>query len=265
MIVKCIGNKGSNLSKKTSSALHDEGAEFQMDIGDSFIVYGINIWVGVVNYLVFDKYRENPFWTPAELFEVVDNRLPPNWYFKYYGEDNRDMDLVSAVWGYKEIALNPDHYFGLIERSLKDIQTFHFRQREIDEFHTKIIDQEELEKKLMEMLLNSSHPIAKILKTQYQHSIVTSRKYSGAGFYTQYKVESGISETPNKSFDIGGVSADIGEVKDALAFRLFIRDGFINWLEGYTFLADFWPESYKDVVLKYDDSELPDYFKIPDR
>jgi hypothetical protein len=125
----------------------------------------------------------------------------------------------------------------------------------------EIQEQEEFEKKIMEMLLNSPHPMAKLLINQYEHSKIKSRNYSGAGFFTYFKVNDGIKEAPKQSFEIGGVYADIGDVNDAMGFMLFIRNGFIDWLEGYTLTIDYWPDSYKDVVeLKYNDERgITDY------
>jgi hypothetical protein len=123
-----------------------------------------------------------------------------------------------------------------------------------------INSQKELEKKIMEMLLTNEHSVAKILKHQYEHSEIKSRKFSGAGFFTKFKIENGIDVAPKKNFEIGGVSADVGDNKGVLGFLLFIRDGYLDWLEGYTMGIDFWPDIYKDVVLKFDDPKgITDY------
>ena len=126
----------------------------------------------------------------------------------------------------------------------------------------EITSQEELEKRIMEMLLTNAHPVAKILMHQYQHSEIKSRRYSGAGFFTDFKVETGVDMAPKNNFEIGGISADIGDNKDVLGFLLFIRDGFIDWLEGYTQGIDNWPDSYEDVVLKFDNQNgVTDYLE----
>jgi hypothetical protein len=133
MKVKAIATLGSDLSRKSLEAFHHPEEEFQLNVGDIYIVYGINIWQGIIHYLTFDKWYNNPFWTPAELFEIIDNRLPSNWYFKFYGyEDNVS---INAVWGYKELALLPEHYDQLIEREGDAIPIFNERRIEIDQFH----------------------------------------------------------------------------------------------------------------------------------
>lgn len=133
MRVKAIATSGNDLTKKSLEAFHDRNEQFQLGIGDIYTVYGINIWRGIVHYLTFDKWYNNPFWHPAELFEIVDNRIPPNWYFNFYGYEDHKIDLVNAVWGYKELALSKEYYFQLIDRD--ELSIFKQRRKEIDEFH----------------------------------------------------------------------------------------------------------------------------------
>jgi hypothetical protein len=142
MRVKAIATSGKNLSNKSLEALHSNDEEFQLNIGDIYTVYGINVWRGIVHYLTFDKWYNNPFWTPAELFEIVDNRLPPDWHFKFYGYEDKHMDLVNAVFGYKELALNPRHYFELINREGDSSLIFKTRKKEIDAFHNNLINEQ---------------------------------------------------------------------------------------------------------------------------
>jgi hypothetical protein len=133
MKVKAIATYGKDLSKKSLEAFHHPEEEFQLNIGDIYTIYGINMCLGVIHYLTFDKWGNAPFWTPAELFEIVDNRLPPEWYYKFYGYD-KDIS-INAVWGYKELVLDPSYYDNLIERRGEAIPIFNKRKSEIDQFH----------------------------------------------------------------------------------------------------------------------------------
>jgi hypothetical protein len=45
------------------------------------------------------------------------------------------MGLVNALWGYKEMALKPEHYVQLIEREPDALSIFDLRRKEIDRFH----------------------------------------------------------------------------------------------------------------------------------
>lgn len=138
MRVKCIANTGKDLPAKTAQALHDEGTAFELDIGAIYTVYGIEIWRGVLNYLTLIPRLDIPTWNPAELFEITDSILPPKWYFKFYGYDNERMDMLSCVWGYKELALDPAHYFGLVEMEPEALYLFRKRREEIDSFGDKL-------------------------------------------------------------------------------------------------------------------------------
>ena len=135
MKVKAIGTSGKDLSRQSLDSFHNVEEQFGLEVGGIYTVYGINIWRGIVHYLTCDELGY-AYWSPAELFEIVDNRIPPDWYFKFYGYEDNDMDQVNAVWGYKELALDPKHYFELILKEGDFINIFNKkRKREIDEFH----------------------------------------------------------------------------------------------------------------------------------
>jgi hypothetical protein len=135
MRVKAIATWGKDLSRKSLESLHHPEENFQLKMYDIYTVYGINVWRDVIHYFTFDENNTTPSWHPADLFEIIDYRLPPEWYFRFYGYENRRNDLVYAVWGYKELALNPEHYFQLIEVIPEAINLFNKRKLEIDKFH----------------------------------------------------------------------------------------------------------------------------------
>ena len=110
----------------------------------------------------------------------------------------------------------------------------------------------EFEKKLMVMLLAGDDPILEGLRYQYDHSVVESRKFTGAGFFTHFKIKNGNIPVANaKSFQITDVGVTLNGVKNAIGVVLFIENGFLSFLEGYTMVLDFWPEQYSNVVLEY--------------
>ena len=110
----------------------------ELHTNNIYTVYGINIWSGIVHYLTFDKWHNVPSWNPAELFVVENNCLPPEWYFMFYGYGDKDIETVSAVWGYKELALSRAHYRELILNESNALEIFSERKKRIDEFHNKI-------------------------------------------------------------------------------------------------------------------------------
>lgn len=116
-----------------------------LHIGKTYYVYGMMLYNGELKYLIVgeyeklegDEFRTPPSWEPAELFEVVDAKIPQEWYFKRSIEvvsKEKLNDPLSATWGYKELALDVSHGDGLMERETKDIKIFLKRKHEIDEW-----------------------------------------------------------------------------------------------------------------------------------
>lgn len=132
MKVKCIANSGKDLSGKSLALGYTVESRFdELKIGESYFVYGMHVYEGMISYLLIDEEINRPFWYPAELFVVSDHRLPVEWYFNYYGD--REDYLVSAVWGYKELALDENHHDGLLEREPEDMKIFFARKKEMEE------------------------------------------------------------------------------------------------------------------------------------
>jgi hypothetical protein len=115
----------------------------------------------------------------------------------------------------------------------------------------------EFEVKLMEMLLSGDDEILNKLMKQYEVAKIVSREFSDAGFYTSFLVEN-ISDLciMNKSFHIGDVDGNIDGIENAVGFVLYVKNGNITLLEGYTNVVDIWPKSYEKIVFSYDSGEI---------
>jgi hypothetical protein len=143
MRVKCVANKGSRLSDISIKTGNTRRSEFPLIIGDIYTVYGVNMWKGTINYLTIDRYLHDfPIWIPAELFEVIDSRLPSDWYFKFYGysESEDENLLLNVICGYKELVMNEGYYTQLINR--EDTWIFNQRRKEIDAFHNNLTNEQ---------------------------------------------------------------------------------------------------------------------------
>jgi hypothetical protein len=132
MKVKCIANMGDGLSKQAIKAGRNLDSVFHLKIGDIYVVYGINLWRNSLNYLTMNQAGTIPIWSPAELFEVVDGKLPPDWYFKYLGHSEQYLD---AAWGYKDLTYNPPHYDGLLGEDKKALEVFFENKKKIDSLY----------------------------------------------------------------------------------------------------------------------------------
>jgi hypothetical protein len=127
MIVRCKANNGLLLKEKTIEAGYSQMSEFSLNIGSDYIVYGLIIWNGVIQYLTMDKHMSVPFWHPAELFEIINKAIPYDWYF-----DSLEETGVQLICGYKELVEDENHFDDLLERKEEAINIFLKRKKEID-------------------------------------------------------------------------------------------------------------------------------------
>jgi hypothetical protein len=112
-------------------------------------------------------------------------------------------------------------------------------------------DLTKLDKEVMNMLLDGDDDVLKSLRRQFQNSKIKKREMTGCGFFLYFEINSNIDELLNgKSFELGDVSAEISGMAHGAGFLLFIRDGYISDLEGFSF-DESWPEQVTDFELSY--------------
>jgi hypothetical protein len=129
MKIKCTATLRKDLSQKTQD-VYLITQDFELPIGKIFTVYAISIWDSVLHYLIVAVNEPKPDWYPADLFTIEDNILPKETYHKYFGA--KDRRGVHALWGYKEMVIDDQHYVDLIEREDKAVEIFLKRKKEID-------------------------------------------------------------------------------------------------------------------------------------
>ncbi|OGX79262.1 MULTISPECIES: hypothetical protein [unclassified Exiguobacterium] len=124
MKVKCKEVTGVNLLPNTIKLGYSIEADFELKINDTYIVYGMSLWGGSLQYLIqVNDY--NPSWFPAELFTVEKHKIPENWSFDFPLINN-----VNAIWGYKELVDGSNHYDDLLEREGEALRIFEKRKKE---------------------------------------------------------------------------------------------------------------------------------------
>ena len=113
-------------------------------------------------------------------------------------------------------------------------------------------DTTDLERAVLEKLLDGEHPVLQALRAQLEVSEVSARTFTGVGFFTTFKVPPQAPAAPVKaaSLAFGDVVATIPGVQHGAGFVLFIKDGRLDTLEGYTYDED-WPESIPAFELDY--------------
>jgi hypothetical protein len=108
-----------------------------------------------------------------------------------------------------------------------------------------------LELDVIRMLLDGDDSVLEILREQLKIATVSERKMTGVGFYANFSIPSTAPRVLERSsFEFGDVVAQIEGVKHGAGFTLFVRDGFLNFLEGYTY-DEPWPERIATYTVSY--------------
>ena len=119
----------------------------------------------------------------------------------------------------------------------------------------------ELEEAVMEMLLAGENPILEGLREQFANAKFEDRELTGVGFFCYFRVPDHAKRlSAETNFVLNDVNAEIPGLKNGAGFLLFIRNGCIQALEGYTVEED-WPETIEGFELHY--HSFPREFEIP--
>jgi hypothetical protein len=109
-----------------------------------------------------------------------------------------------------------------------------------------------LEKDVMLRLLDGENETLSALRKQFGAAEVKSKEYSGAGFFIYFVIPNAAPRlSREQSFNIGDVAARIDGLQNGAGFILFIKNGVITMLEGYTFGEEIWPKSVEHYELYY--------------
>ena len=114
MIVKCINNTGRILidNKIKPHGIFPESIFGELDVGKEYLVMGMVLKDGILYYLVNGGRVISII--PNQLFEVVDNIIPDNWFFKSFTKDMIKIVNMEAIWGYYEFVEDIEHYTKLM-------------------------------------------------------------------------------------------------------------------------------------------------------
>jgi hypothetical protein len=100
-----------------------------------------------------------------------------------------------------------------------------------------------LESAVLKKLLSKRGKPFDTIREQLAYASVSSRKFTDVGFFTHFTIP---PEAPVRrdlhSTEFGDVGAHIPGLQDGAGFVLFIRDGVISFLEGYTYGDATWPD-----------------------
>lgn len=110
----------------------------------------------------------------------------------------------------------------------------------------------EFEIAVLDMRLAGNLPALQVLRAQRDRIVVASREHTGVGFFTEFSHPADterLHAPRNPRF--GDVFASIGGLKHGAGFVLFIDDGLISVLEGFSYGNETWPETPAVWTLRY--------------
>lgn len=109
--------------------------------------------------------------------------------------------------------------------------------------------------KVMSLLLSGDLKVLKQLMKQYKNSEIIDIKETGKGIFVDFKVlDSSLKldlEGVKNNFVFGDVYGEINTEYGDVEFILFIENGYIKVLEGFTYFPDGWNKVTDEIVFKY--------------
>ena len=106
------------------------------------------------------------------------------------------------------------------------------------------------EEAVFDKLLAGVHPTLVALRAQANGAQLKSRKNTGAGFFCYFNVSPDAKPLGNVSFHFGDVDAVLPGETHGAGFALFVKDGKLDRLEGYSY-DEAWPGAIEQFELKY--------------
>lgn len=100
----------------------------------------------------------------------------------------------------------------------------------------------DLTARLMPLLLAGDHPMSVLLREQYVRAAIREVELTGVGFFIEFEVPGDVARTDPANVTGGNVHIEVEGLKHGIGCLLFVRDGVIATLVGYTFGDDEWPE-----------------------
>lgn len=110
----------------------------------------------------------------------------------------------------------------------------------------------DLEAAVLDKLLAGDNPALALLREQRRRICVKKREYSGVGFFTEFELRQGAPRLPiSTPIRFGDVLAELDGMEHGAGFILFIDNGFLTMLEGYSNANENWPEELSSFRLSY--------------
>ncbi|MCB1148532.1 MAG: hypothetical protein KDK48_00065 [Chlamydiia bacterium] len=129
MKVKCKFNSKNNLPSSLKSTYPISLDSLDLIVGSEYIVYSVSFIKDALRYSVCDSnYTYWPRYRQAFLFDIIDDRPSRYWIVK----DHFSNDLFSAIFAFKEWALEDRFYDNLIDGKSKEVELFKLYKEKMD-------------------------------------------------------------------------------------------------------------------------------------
>jgi hypothetical protein len=86
------------------------------------------------------------------------------------------------------------------------------------------------------------------LREQFKQAAVVERHVTGVGFYTRFAVPE-VAPRSAASSPVGNVSAQIEGLRHGAGFTLWLKNGRLTQLEGYSYDEPWWPTGSEKFTL----------------
>jgi hypothetical protein len=108
-----------------------------------------------------------------------------------------------------------------------------------------------LEHEVIATLLRPDHPVLEALRLQFARCEAAARELTGVGFFTELSVPIDAAPAPVRPgrLTLNGVAAEVDGLKHGAGFVLWIENGMLATLEGFSYDGP-WPETSNGYSLR---------------
>lgn len=109
------------------------------------------------------------------------------------------------------------------------------------------------ERAALQKLLHGDHPVLAALRHQLDSCEVSLREFTGVGFYANLEVRPSVEPAPttHPRIQVLNVGAEISGLERGASFVVFVTDGYLDFLEGFSY-DEPWPPAISEFSLFYE-------------
>jgi hypothetical protein len=108
----------------------------------------------------------------------------------------------------------------------------------------------DFEKAVLHTLLMGDNPVLYVLRTQADLGRVQKRERTEVGFCWTFQVDESAPSADPPNFEIDDVIGENDSLRDGMGFLLFVREGRLKMLEGFTYDEPL-PHDLSTLSLRY--------------